>query len=1641
MTNIKTRNHKSYILPAMLLCAFIALLIAGALSVRTTQAVLTDSTEPIENNFSLYKKHTLSYHANAGMQEVTVPDTQTEYDTDNDGKVTFTLSDLKPVRKDGFIFVGWNTERDGAGTSYDPKATHTTDMRHTDLYAQWTTGYTLIYDANGGANPPNAETAESREETHTFTSLAGQEQMTGPEHKDPSDSDETSTDNRVFLGWSTNKEATEPEYTSDGKLAYDNAANDYDGTKMDGFSTELEIKAADNSSKTVTLYAVWATKYELKYALHPELNDPPSKAPIPTTQTKVSTERTWTFHIPKRVVAGEEGPGEVANAPTRDGGYEWGWWGDSLDRFGYVDGASNEGCYLFNEDLPNHHTWDEPTWTLYAYFQPPDGIYVYYYSNAYELNDNFEQTTTRKIVDPTQVTNMPKSPVGTVSTDIEVPTDITDKKPEHPKYEFLGWSANPDATEPDKFDNNQVVLDKRKSNVKRLYAVWQHKHKFRVSFNKNSDSSHTQYTYYINPSNGKWTYTSGGTNYYEKNGVINRESDYYLDESYTFDNEFFNTKGLFATRPNDSYGSYKFVGWSYTNYPTRGDSQYDKNNPEHVVEFPVELPDDPSLLYNQTAEGTIGKIRGTIKAEEDDPPCSEPKTHEVKLYAVWERSPLHNFSLTFGKNDNSTETMSRGTATANSYTYTYPGDYTNPRITTVRSIDNPTYTWKPESWTGETNQTTCPIVTKNSTDTATYEFIGWSKEKNKTSEEDVDYKIDMTTKLLKDPIKLGDDTEEEAKNCDGGTHSLTLYPVFKPVPRHKYSVYFDVNQPASLSLKGIETKLYYKKNDGSWDSYTRDKDTLRWDNSSIKSYGNQTDIEGISRSTSAGTIAFSELKNSETKSLSWPNDYISSNPVPTNGLFATCENKNATSSTEYKFMGWSYTKYTLTGNTRFIPGESTLEFPVTVPESPATSIGDGEGVLQNPVVIDIDESNPTSTYACTDTEGKVHNRVLYGVWTGEVLHQYSVTFDGNGAGSKVLYGSADDWVNGTTKDDSKPADGKCVNYSEAKKPAKTSNTDVDNYTFDSDYWTNNDVIAKAERTTGDGYEYTFAGWSLNPNTDASDTENIITVDGNGYITQDIIAECNKYPCDGSQVHDVKLYAVWNKRAVHRYSVIFYNDGTSGSVQTKSGTSWSNSSTTVGRNAADAKDLGLTSDLRYCHRLYSDYKYLDQTATAGTHKWDANTLAVRGAKKSTDDMEYTFLGWSETPVEPSLDYTPSSDVIKLHVDDKGIITDDIILEEPDELTDCQYDTHNKVYYPVFKMDPIHKFTVQFNNNGGNGIRYRNDSNSNWTYTSSSTRSYSHGPVKLSESGSSYTWGKDSFWNDEGIGAYRNTDAFYSYEFIGWSKTQQTTPIDPVPSDTINWRDDTESNLDGAGYIDEDITVNCPNPCNGGSHPTVTYYAVWKATPLTQTYNLQFDGNDASNPGISNMPGNIMDKTETYDDGGTYKGNTWYGYDFIIPTEIPMNKKMVFTGWSTNKNATQGEYGYRNNQNHQIAELTGGLDNTYHMTTRPSAYDATKTETMYAIWWYGFYLEYSANGGSQAPPLARTYKSADSYSFKLNSNIPVRDGYEFKGWSTDSTATTAQYQPGDSVLVRACTDPTDDDYGYGELKLYAVWGPVD
>lgn len=88
-----------------------------------------------------------------------------------------------------------------------------------------------------------------------------------------------------------------------------------------------------------------------------------------------------------------------------------------------------------------------------------------------------------------------------------------------------------------------------------------------------------------------------------------------------------------------------------------------------------------------------------------------------------------------------------------------------------------------------------------------------------------------------------------------------------------------------------------------------------------------------------------------------------------------------------------------------------------------------------------------------------------------------------------------------------------------------------------------------------------------------------------------------------------------------------------------------------------------------------------------------------------------------------------------------------------------------------------------------------------------------------------------------------------------------------------------------------------------------------------------------------------------------------------------------------------------------------------------------------------IQYNANGGTNAPSITITrIKAIESdlpktLRAEVSTQFPTRDGFQFLGWSTSASATTASYSGGD-VLTHTFSNWTGSDLTY-TIYLYAVW----
>ena len=250
-------------------------------------------------------------------------------------------------------------------------------------------------------------------------------------------------------------------------------------------------------------------------------------------------------------------------------------------------------------------------------------------------------------------------------------------------------------------------------------------------------------------------------------------------------------------------------------------------------------------------------------------------------------------------------------------------------------------------------------------------------------------------------------------------------------------------------------------------------------------------------------------------------------------------------------------------------------------------------------------------------------------------------------------------------------------------------------------------------------------------------------------------------------------------------------------------------------------------------------------------------------------------------------------------------------------------------------------------------------------------------------SQYSTGHSGFNHSILISEFRNVgvpalkDQLDSgYEFVGWAKEAKKNP--------------TIYDFNTAGTT--------------ATQTTYTIYLVAKKTNPTPTYMyyLYYKYNDGTN------------STWLTEQSGEH-GTAATTFTFYVNTaKLKDRRGYEHIGWADKANAAAAKY-------------TGGESITLTKD------DPTKT--IYAVWMPFFELKYDANGGTGAPASqTRTaaHPTVNRVTFTVPNQTPSKEGYTFKGCADSSTATTAQYQPGDTVDVKHENSPK---------TVYAVWEGSD
>ena len=184
-------------------------------------------------------------------------------------KITYgnkTALSANKFQKKGYSFKGWNTKKDGSGTTYADKADGSkltkTNRAAVTLYAQWTANkYTITFNGNGSTSGSMKKLSNLKYgKTYTLTKNSFKKK------------------GYTFKGWNTKKDGS-------GKT-YKNKA-------------EIKNLSAKSGGK-VTLYAKWSkTKYTITYNLNKGKNNKnnPSSYNITTKTIKLKnpTRKGYTF--------------------------------------------------------------------------------------------------------------------------------------------------------------------------------------------------------------------------------------------------------------------------------------------------------------------------------------------------------------------------------------------------------------------------------------------------------------------------------------------------------------------------------------------------------------------------------------------------------------------------------------------------------------------------------------------------------------------------------------------------------------------------------------------------------------------------------------------------------------------------------------------------------------------------------------------------------------------------------------------------------------------------------------------------------------------------------------------------------------------------------------------------------------------------------------------------------------------------------------------------------------------------------------------------------------------------------------------------------------------------------------------------
>ena len=264
---------------------------------------------------------------------------------------------------------------------------------------------------------------------------------------------------------------------------------------------------------------------------------------------------------------------------------------------------------------------------------------------------------------------------------------------------------------------------------------------------------------------------------------------------------------------------------------------------------------------------------------------------------------------------------------------------------------------------------------------------------------------------------------------------------------------------------------------------------------------------------------------------------------------------------------------------------------------------------------------------------------------------------------------------------------------------------------------------------------------------------------------------------------------------------------------------------------------------------------------------------------------------------------------------------------------------------------------------------------WVYTSDLQQKYT---VTYNANGGSGAPGKQTKNHGTALTLSSTKPTRTGYKFSGWATGSSATSAKYQPGGKFT----TEANT--------------------------TLYAVWTPNKLTVTFNANGGTVDTSKFKLVKNVIYTKDDNKARTQSWTYDLPKENG--LVNASSFGLTKTgYIFKGWGT---TPTGGTIYNQSNSKLIPSQINSKIKTGNCST-----------TLYAIWQTKTYtVTYNANNGTGAPSKQmKTHGTA----LTLSSTKPTRTGYKFSGWSIDSSATSAKYQPGDKFTTDAST------------TLYAVW----